>query len=267
MAHGFGASPDGPLGEMGRRLARSGISGFAFDYRHFGASDGEPRQVLNMARTLEDWSAATAYVGRREEVDPDRVGLWGSSMSGGQVLAVAAQDPSVAAVVSQVPYVDGLSLLRAAGPRRLARLLPAIARDLGRGLTRRPPYLVEGLGTPGHSAMANVPPELYKALAGRAPAWRNQIAARSLLQLYTFRPIRQARAIRCPLLLVLTYKDGVAPSSAVMRAAEQLPYIELAMFQAAHFDLYAGDTYERAVRTEIRFFAHHFGRARTEEKR
>jgi dienelactone hydrolase len=259
MAHGFGASPDGPLGEMGRRLARAGISGFAFDFRHFGVSDGQPRLVLNMARALSDWTAATAYARGREEVDPKRVGLWGSSMSGGQVLAVAARDRSIAAAVAQVPYVDGLALARAAGPRRLTRMLPAVARDALRALTRRPPYLVEGLGAHGHSALVNVPPGLYETLADRAPSWRNQIAARSLLQLYTFRPIRLAPAIRCPLLVVLTYKDGVAPSNVAMRTAEQLPYIELAMFQADHFDLYAGDTYERAVRTEIRFFAHHFG--------
>jgi pimeloyl-ACP methyl ester carboxylesterase len=262
MAHGFGASPEGPLGEMGRRLARAGISGFTFDYRHFGTSDGDPRLVLNMKRSLADWASAIAYVRGREEVDPARVGLWGSSLSGGQVLAIAARDPAVAAAVAQVPYVDGLALARAAGPRRLMRLLPAVGRDLLRALTRRPPYLVEGLGGPGHPAMVSVPPGLYETLADRAPGWRNQIAARSLLQVYLFRPIRHASAIRCPLLVVLTYKDGVAPSNVALRAAEELPYIELAMFQADHFDLYAGDAYDRAVRTEVRFFAHHFERAR-----
>lgn len=264
MAHGFGASADGPLGHLGRRLVRSGIAGFAFDYRHFGDSDGHPRLVLNMKRALADWSAAIAYVRGREDIDPDLVGLWGSSMSGGQVLAVAASDHRIAAVVAQVPYANGISLVRAAGPRGLMRMLPAIARDLIRGLMRRPPYLVEGIGTSGHSAMVNVDADLYETLAGQAPGWRNRIAARSLLEIYRFRPIRLAPAIRCPLLVVLTYRDGLAPSNIAMRAAEELPYIELAMFQADHFDLYAGETYERAVRTELRFFTHHFRRAHSE---
>ncbi len=49
-----------------------------------------------------------------------------------------------------------------------------------------------------------------------------------------------------------------------MRAARGLPYIELALFHGRHFDLYGGETYERAVRTEVRFFRHHFDKSKAE---
>ena len=58
-------------------------------------------------------------------------------------------------------------------------------------------------------------------------------------------------------MVVLTYSDGLAPSDTIMRAAERLPYVELAMFPGGHFDPYSGETYERALRTEISFLAHH----------
>src|SRR5690349_7846565 len=104
MAHGFGASPDGPLGEVARRIAAAGTAAFGFDYRQFGASDGQPRNQLDMDRQLDDWHAAIAYVRDRGDVDPDLIGLWGSSLSGGQVLCVAARDHRIASVVAQVPY-------------------------------------------------------------------------------------------------------------------------------------------------------------------
>jgi uncharacterized protein len=137
MAHGFGAAPHGPLGHVARRFADAGIAAFAFDYRHFGASDGEPRAVLNVRRQLEDWAAAIDYVRSRTDVDSSRVGLWGSSLSGGQVIAVAARDHRVAAAVSQVPYCNGWAVARAAGLKRNLRLLPAVALDLVRAAAGR----------------------------------------------------------------------------------------------------------------------------------
>ena len=73
MAHGFGAAPETPLGEVAAHFAQSGVAAFAFDFRSFGASDGEPRAVLNARRQIEDWSAAIAYARSRDDVDPEDV--------------------------------------------------------------------------------------------------------------------------------------------------------------------------------------------------
>ena len=261
MAHGFGASPDGPLGHVARRIAATGIAAFAFDYRHFGASDGEPRDQLDLQRQLADWHAAVAYVRGRGDVDPDLIGLWGSSLSGGQVLCVAARDHRVASVVAQVPYTDGHSLARAAGLRHVVRLMPAIAHDVLQNATGRSPHMISGIAPPGGSAAVTTQAaDNYDRLVAGAPSWRNTVNASSMLQVYRFRPAQLAHKIRCPLLVVLSYRDHVAPPDAAMRAAHGLPYIELALFPALHFELYSGETFERAMRTEVRFFAHHFAR-------
>ena len=261
MAHGFGASPDGPLGQVARRIAAAGTAAFAFDYRHFGASDGQPRDQLDMDRQLDDWHAAIAHVRERDDVDPDLIGLWGSSLSGGQVLCVAARDHRIASVVAQVPYTDGHSLARAAGLKHLIRLMPAIARDAFNNATGRDPYMISGLGPPGEAAAVTTRvADNYDSLVASAPSWPNRINAGAMLQVYRFRPAALAQQIRCPLLVVLSYRDHVAPADAAMRAAHGLPYIELALFPALHFELYSGETFERAMSTEISFFEHHFGR-------
>jgi dienelactone hydrolase len=259
MAHGFGASPDGPLGQVARRIAAAGTAAFAFDYRQFGASDGLPRDQLDIDRQLDDWHAAISYVRGRDDVNPDLIGLWGSSLSGGQVLCVAARDHRIASVVAQVPYTDGYSLARAAGLPHLIRLVPAIARDVLHSATGRSPYMIPGLGAPGESAAVHTSrPTTYASVVAGAPSWPNRVNASAMLQVYRFRPARLARQIRCPLLVVLSYRDHVAPADAAMRAAHGLPYIELALFPAAHFELYTGETFERAISTEISFLEHHF---------
>ena len=75
----------------------------AFDYRHFGASEGEPRQLLSIAGQQEDYHAAIAFARSQEGIDPERIVLWGTSFSGGHVVPVAVADGRVAAVISQVP--------------------------------------------------------------------------------------------------------------------------------------------------------------------
>lgn len=261
MAHGFGASPDGPLGQVASRFASAGVGAFAFDYRNFGSSDGHPRQLFSVRRQLEDWAAAIAYVRGRPDVDPSGIGLWGSSASGGQVLAVAAGDSHLAGVVAQVPYADGLSLARSAGVGQLLRLAPAIGRDLLCRASGRPLHLIDGITPAGApSGVTTRFPDVYPSLVAQAPGWVNKINASGLLDLWRFRPFKAAGQIRCPLLVVLVYDDLIAPAQVAMRAARGLPYVELALFQGRHFDLYIGETNERATQTELHFFEHHLGR-------
>ena len=130
---------------MAERFAAEGYAGLAFDYRYFGESGGEPRQLLSVKRQLEDWRAAIAYAqdARRRR---RRTGsaLWGSSYSGGHVMALAAEDRSIEAAISQSPHTDGIKTLLALGPARTARASPSprlrdlAAAALGRERTSDP---------------------------------------------------------------------------------------------------------------------------------
>src|SRR5690349_20947540 len=102
LAHGWTGVREQRLDAFAERFASAGLAALVFDYRHFGASEGEPRQLLDIGRQHEDWVAAIAYARTRGDVDPDRIALWGSSFSGGHVVSVAARDRRIAAVVAQV---------------------------------------------------------------------------------------------------------------------------------------------------------------------
>ena len=106
MAHGFAGTRDVALPYFAERFARAGLAAFVFDYRYFGASGGSPRQLVDPWSQLEDWRAALAQVRRMDGVDHSRVGLWGSSLGGGHVMVIAAEEQSLRAVVAQAPLID-----------------------------------------------------------------------------------------------------------------------------------------------------------------
>jgi dipeptidyl aminopeptidase/acylaminoacyl peptidase len=108
------------------RFTTAGMHVLLFDYRHFGDSDGEPRQLLSVRRQLQDYAAALDFIRKVPGVDSDRVALWGSSLAGGHVVEAAVRDGHVAAVISQAPALDNratvLRILEYAGFGLLLKL-------------------------------------------------------------------------------------------------------------------------------------------------
>src|SRR4051812_48298601 len=148
LAHGFGGVREARLWAYAERFAAAGMAALVFDYRHFGASEGEPRQLLDVARQLDDWRAAIAFARGLDGIDPERVALWGTSFGGGHVAVVASEDHRVAAAISQGTFIDGPSSLWEAGPRNMLRLTVAGVRDAVARLLGRPPYMLPVVGPP-----------------------------------------------------------------------------------------------------------------------
>jgi fermentation-respiration switch protein FrsA (DUF1100 family) len=266
LAHGFAGTVDSGLLPYAERFAAAGVDALAFDYRHFGSSDGEPRQLLSIPRQLEDYAAAIAFARTLEGVDPDRIVVWGSSYSGGHVVPVAVADGRVAAVISQVPAMDGLATLlngaRYAGLGSLSRLVLAGLRDLAGSLAGRPPVMAAVVGPPG-SAGAMTTPDAepgYLAIAG--PTWRNEVAARILLRTGSYRPGLQADRLPCPILVQIADRDAIAPVKAAQDAAWRATgRAEVRTYPIGHFDIYSGPPFERAIGDQLHFLRRHVGAA------
>ena len=101
MAHGFSAVKEQHLGDFAEAFASSGLSVLVFDNRNFGASDGEPRQEIDPVLQVRDYRHAITFARTLPEVDGERIGVWGTSFSGGHVLMVGAIDRRVKCVVSR----------------------------------------------------------------------------------------------------------------------------------------------------------------------
>ena len=111
-------------------FAAAGIAALVFDYRNLGVSDGEPRQHLDPTAQIRDYHNALSFLERTDGIDTDRLGAWGISYSGGHVLIIAATDPRVKAIVSQIPVVDGYrNMRRVHGTMGWRRLWGSILED------------------------------------------------------------------------------------------------------------------------------------------
>jgi uncharacterized protein len=259
MAHGFGATRIAGLDAFAARFAAAGFAALVFDYRGFGDSGGEARQVIDVPRQLDDWRAAIAFARALPEVDRDRVALWGTSFSGGHVVSIAAEDQRVAAVVSQAPFEDGISALRAAGPMNNLRLLRAGLRDEARRLRRRDPYRIAIVGPPGSVAAMSSPDAEpgYRAMFEPGAPFVNEVAGRIGLRVGFYRPIRVANRITCPWLVCVCERDAVTPPRASLAAARRASRSEVRRYDAGHFDIYRGEVFEQAVTDQVDFLRRH----------
>src|SRR5262247_2595289 len=107
MAHGFSAVKEMYLDRFADAFAAAGLGAVVFDNRNFGASDGQPRQEIDPWAQVRDYRHAITWTRTQGEINPDRIGVWGSSYSGGHALVVGAIDRRVKCVVSQVPLISG----------------------------------------------------------------------------------------------------------------------------------------------------------------
>jgi fermentation-respiration switch protein FrsA (DUF1100 family) len=259
MAHGFSGTRVMRLDAYAERFAQAGLAALVFDYRHFGDSGGEPRQLLDINRQLTDWRAALAFVRKRSDVDATRLALWGTSFSGGHVLRIASEDEGVAACVSQVPFVSGWATARAAGVAQAMRMGWCALRDLVRHLFGRAPYYVPAIGATGSLAAITVPdPAKVEAqLVPPGTAYVNQVAARIMTSLLAYRPSRDNELLRCPLLFCVADQDTVVPAAPALALAARVPRAEVRRYPLDHFDIYADEPFERAVGDQIDFLRRH----------
>jgi len=255
MAHGFSGVREQRLDAYAERFAEAGLAALVFDYRHFGASDGEPRQLLDIARQLDDWRGAVAFARALDGIDPARVALWGSSFSGGHVVEIAAGDERIAAVVSQAPFTDGLTAIRAGGPKQAARLSLAGIRDQLAALAGRGPVLIPAVGPPDSLAVmtaAEADPGFH-SLDPPGSTWRNEVAPRVMLRVGYYRPYAKFKRLRMPVHVALADHDHTTPPGPAARAAKRSPNAEVVRYDIGHFEIYTDPQFERTVSDQTGF--------------
>lgn len=106
MAHGWSAVKEMDLDTFAEHfVSKLPITCLVYDNRGFGASDtakDQPRHEIIPSLQMSDYSDAITYAQSLDEVDGTKIGIWGSSYSGGHVLYVGAADKRVKTVLSQM---------------------------------------------------------------------------------------------------------------------------------------------------------------------
>lgn len=257
MAHGLGGTRVMRLDAFAERFCAAGYACLVFDYRHFGDSDGQPRQLLDVGKQREDWKAAVAYARACPQVDGRRVVLWGTSFSGGHVLSTAAAMPGVEAVIAQCPFTNGLASGLALDPLSSVKVMARALRDQAGAWLGAEPLMVTTAGRPGDTALMNAPDVEAGYLGllppGDANRFSNEVAARFALQIVRYFPGLKTPKIACPVLFCVCDSDSVAPAKPTLFHARRAPKGEIKRYPDGHFDIYVGEAFERVVKDQLEF--------------
>ncbi|KAK6399498.1 hypothetical protein LTR81_025150 [Elasticomyces elasticus] len=212
MAHGWSAVKEMDLDAFAEHfISHLRITCLVYDNRAFGASDAaanEPRYEIVPSLQQADYSDAITYAQSLDEVNPERIGIWGSSYSGGHVLFVGAVDHRQA---------------RAQG--KAAGVITVVDAD---------PMKPSALPTPDSYT--------FFAEWEKKSGWKNECTIRSVELLRANDPSHMiSRISPTPLLMTVAENDVLTPTDisieAFSRAREPK---SLHIIPGGHFDGYTG---------------------------
>jgi dienelactone hydrolase len=256
MCHGLATERVFGLQSYIDYFVKLGFAVFTFDYRCFGDSEGQPRNYIDANRHLEDIEAAIKHVKTLSGINPQKIGLWGSSYGGGHVLYTAASNNSVKAVAAQVPFVSGLATVMSFSMGyQIQGFFHGITDIIRTALSMKPHY-VKVIAPPNEFALMNTPESNpgYSALIPKNSKWENKAPGKICLTLPMYMPTLKVSKIQCPALVVYAKNDSLIPFKAVEKAISKIKNAESLLLNCGHFDIYAGPLFEQTVKREGEFF-------------
>jgi uncharacterized protein len=263
LSHGFSAVKEMYLDKYAEAFARAGLASLVYDNRNFGASDGEPRQEIDPWLQVRDYSDAITFVRTLEQTDAERIGVWGSSYSGGHVLVVAAIDRRVRCVVSQVPLISGWQnfrrLVRAdfLGSLQAGLHADRDSRAAG-GAPAMLPVVAEDPTAPSALPTADSYKWFTTTATARAPAWRNEVTLRTIEYGFGYEPGAYIGHISpTPMLMIVAIGDHLAVSDLAIAAYERAYEPKrLVLLPGGHFDAYV-ESFEQSAKPACEWFQTH----------
>ncbi len=256
LCHGFCGIQDVLLPAFADAFVAAGYAAVTFDYRGFGASGGEQGRLVP-AMQIEDIATVLAFVKARSELDAARIGVWGTSLGGGHVLAAAAADPAVKAVVSQLSFADGEQVVtRSMSAEEKQAFVSTLERmQEKKAATGREMFvaITKVLTDPQSKAFVEEARQRHPEMDIKIPF----LTVREMLQ---YRPAEHAARVACPVLVVVAGEDGVNPpeQGRALHAAVGASVKELYVADGAgHYDMYDGAQFERSIARQLAWFGAH----------
>ncbi|MFJ2645318.1 alpha/beta hydrolase [Streptomyces sp. NPDC087420] len=259
LVHGFGATHDMRLEQYERAFADAGMVVLSFDFRHLGASDGMPRQLVSIPRQLADIDAALAFLAGDPRVDPARIALWGTSMGATHVLLTAAKHPGLAAAVVQCPVMNTMNAAFSSGLGAVARLAGPIAVDLIRAVLRLPRRYVPLVDDPGRTAIVTVPgaKDGWYGMLPPGASFDNRVTASVGFELVRLNASRRAASIQAPLLVCVSDRETLTDPRIAARTARSAPRGTALHYPADHFEVYHPPLLDDIIRDQVAFLTRH----------
>jgi fermentation-respiration switch protein FrsA (DUF1100 family) len=257
MAHGFGGLKEWMIPDVADAFVQAGLAAMAFDYRNFGDSDGTPREEVDHPGQIADWQSAITFAATLEEIDPERIGAWGTSLGGRNVLIVGALERRLRCIVAQVPAIDWADavLHHQNNVTQREELLRALDEDRHDRFLGREPRYVQNQTKPGTETAT-----FFESLTdAERRNWKGRLTLRS------YEPTLASNArpfvgmiSPTPLRMILVEDDIITPTASQLEAYEAaLQPKSLVLLPGRHYDVYASPLKERAIEAAREWLVEH----------
>ncbi|MEU4564292.1 alpha/beta fold hydrolase [Actinoplanes sp. NPDC023936] len=232
----------------------AGLACLLYDHRCTGYSEGEPRQLFDPWQQCRDLRHVVTHLTVRDDVDADRITLWGISIGGANSLFTAATDRRIRAVVAVIPPVSGWSARQLQPAGTLAELEALIPADRQAQLRGEPAATIRlhGKPAPGDPVMFSDEEglEFVENMIHDQPSFRNAITVSTLDHLFEMEVRAYAERITAPTLMVLAAQDTVAPVEEAREMYGRIPEPkELIEYPGQHYEILSHHFPEIIART------------------
>lgn len=244
MAHGSAALKEQYLDRYAECFAAAGLASVVYDHRNFGDSDGAIRQEIDPILQVRDYRHAISFAMTLGATDAQRIGVWGTSLSGGQVLMLGAIDRRIKCVVAQVPTISGSgNAIRRTRIDLMAASRARFDEDRRRRFAGEPPGMMPLVAEDPQVACFNGGADawaFFQESLRVAPTRKNEVTLRSAEMLREFEPGSYIERISpTPLLMIVGNRDTLTATELALQAYERaLEPKKLVLFDGGHYDPY-----------------------------
>src|SRR5947209_7938980 len=257
LCHGYTGVKDIYLPDNARALNKAGYVAMVFDYKGWGASEG-PRSRLAPYGRVADVQAALTFLGLQPQVDPERLGIYGTSYGGATVVWVGAVDPRVKCIVSVVGVGHGGRWMRSVRrPDEWHDLLARTKAD-------REKRVLDGQSAMADRSQILLPDRQSAELAAAArranPAAVNELPLEFIDDTLGFHPewVVDKIAPR-PILFITTDDDRLVPpeESEALYARAGEPKKLVVLNGWGHYEVYAGEAFREVIDPTLAWYRHY----------
>jgi pimeloyl-ACP methyl ester carboxylesterase len=236
MTPGFSALKEHFLAPFAEYFREIGFNVLLYDNRNFGESEGYPRLEVDPLLQIQDLQMAMTFLSSQKEVDAQKIFLWGTSFSAGNVIHVAAKDARVRAVSLQVPFLMVSS--KENRPDMIAALQKKYMLDKKARENGASPMMTRVVTQHPKKSAIMKEKEAYDFFTS-VSQWENQVTLRSIENFRNYFPMHVVDKITAPALYIVANHDTICPPDIAIDAYQKTSAPKkLVMIEGHHFSPY-----------------------------
>ncbi len=252
LCHGFAGFKELLLPAYAESFAKNGYITIVFDYRGFGASEGERGRLVPQEQIVDIRNTIT-YIETLPEVDTERIGLWGTSFGGANAILTAAIDNRVKCLVVQLTFGSGERVITGGqSDEEKTKLQTMLKKSWQRAVTKNKhlKLSVDQILTDQQSK------DFFKIAKETFPEIAVKIPILTLQQTIEYIPENFIFAVKVPIFIVAAEKDNVNPlkESEYLFEKANHPKSFYCVKGATHYEVYEGKKFEVTVQKQIEWF-------------